>query len=188
MDAMKRLPREKISEEFNASKREFADYGAKSGFDVALQNISTAILDLKEAGIDVSLEIFGDASEQAFDLFGTTSVTVPISGILRIGPIHRLFALATKSDSKNVMIIGLSNYDIRFNGPDAKLADDGELSGKVRSINFDLKKDPDALVKFQQEIINHAARNAVVNDNDTAQVFDSAASLRKSVLPRPKAS
>lgn len=187
MKIMKRLPREKISEEFNASKREFAAYGEKSGFDIALQNISAAIGDLKEAGIDVSLEIFGDASEQAFDLFGTTSVTVPISGVLRIGPIHRLFALATKSDSKNVMIIGLSNYDIRFNGPDAKI-EDGAVSGKVRSINFDLKKDPEALVKFEQEIINHAARNAVVNDNDTAQVFDSASNLRKSVLPRPKAS
>ena len=186
MDAMKRLPREKISEEFNAAKGEFASYGAKSGFDVALQNISTAIGELKEAGIDVSLEIFGDASEQAFDLFPTTSVTVPVSGVLRIGPIHRLFALATKSDSKSAMIIGLSNYDIRFNGPDAKLAD-GEISGKVRGLNFDLKKDPEALVKFQQEIINHAARNAVVNDNDAAQVFDSAAVLRKSTLIRPKA-
>lgn len=182
---MKRLPREKITESFNASKREFAEYGAKSGFDAALQNISTAIFDLKEAGIDVSLEIFGDASEQAFDLFPTTSVTVPISGVLRIGPIHRLFALATKSDGKNALIIGLSNYDIRYNGPDAKL-ENGQVSGKVRSINFDLRKDPDALVKFQQEIINHAARNAVVNDNDAAQVFDSAAGLRKSVLPRPK--
>jgi hypothetical protein len=187
MDVMKRLPREKISESFNAAKRDFAAYGEKSGFDVALQNISTAIGEMKDAGIDVSLEIFGDASEQAFDLFATTSVTVPISGVLRIGPIHRLFALATKSDSKNALIIGLSNYDIRFNGPDAKLAD-GEVTGKVRSINFDLKKDPDALVKFQQEIINHAARNAVVNDNDTAQAFDSATVMRKSVLPRPKAS
>lgn len=187
MDVMKRLPREKISESFNAAKRDFAAYGEKSGFDVALQNISTAIGEMKDAGIDVSLEIFGDASEQAFDLFATTSVTVPISGVLRIGPIHRLFALATKSDGKNALIIGLSNYDIRFNGPDAKLAD-GEVTGKVRSINFDLKKDPDALVKFQQEIINHAARNAVVNDNDTAQAFDSATVMRKSVLPRPKAS
>lgn len=187
MDVMKRLPREKISEEFNASKRAFADYGAKSGFDVALQNISAAIGELKESGIDVSLEIFGDSSEQAFDLFATTSVTVPITGVLRIGPIHRLFALATKSDGKNALILGLSNYDIRFNGPDAKLGD-GVIEGKVRSINYDLKKDPDALVKFQQEIINHAARNAVVNDNDAAQVFDSAAVMRKSVLPRPKAS
>lgn len=187
MDVMKRLPREKISESFNAAKRDFAAYGEKSGFDVALQNISTAIGEMKDAGIDVSLEIFGDSSEQAFDLFPTTSVTVPISGVLRIGPIHRLFALATKSDGKNAMIIGLSNYDIRFNGPDAKLAD-GVIEGKVRSINFDLKKDPDALVKFQQEIINHAARNAVVNDNDTAQAFDSATVMRKSVLPRPKAS
>ena len=185
MDVMKRLPREKISEEFNASKREFAAYGEKSGFGIALQNISTAIGELKESGIDVSLEIFGDASEQAFDLFPTTSVTVPISGVLRIGPIHRLFALATKSDSKNALIIGLSNYDIRFNGPDAKF-EDGLISGKVRSLTFDLKKDPDALVKFQQEIINHAARNAVVNDNDAAQAFDSATTLRKSVLPRPK--
>jgi hypothetical protein len=187
MDAMKRLPREKISEEFNASKREFAAYGEKSGFDVALRNISTAIGELKEAGIDVSLEVFGDSSEQAFDLFATSSVTVPISGVLRIGPIQRLFALATKADSKNVLIIGLSNYDIRFNGPDAKI-EEGIVSGRVRSINFDLKKDPDALVKFQQEIINHAARNAVVNDNDAAQVFDSATTLRKPALPRPKAS
>lgn len=187
MDAMKRLPREKISEEFNASKREFAAYGEKSGFDLALQNISTAIGELKDAGIDVSLEVFGDSSEQAFDLFATSSVTVPITGVLRIGPIHRLFALATKSDGKNALIIGLSNYDIRFNGPDAKL-EEGSISGKVRSINFDLKKDPEALVKFQQEIINHAARNAVVNDNDTAQAFDSATVMRKSVLPRPKAS
>ncbi len=185
MDAMKRLPREKITAEFNAAKDEFASYGAKSGFDKALQNISTAIGELKEAGIDVSLEVFGDSSEQAFDLFSNASVTVPISGVLRIGSIHRLFGLATKSGGKNALQIGLSNFDIRYNGAEIKI-EDGVATSNVRAIVFDLKNDPDALVKFQQEIITHAARNAVVNDNDAAQVFDSATALRKSTLIRPK--
>ncbi|HYD19068.1 MAG TPA: hypothetical protein VEF76_11375 [Patescibacteria group bacterium] len=182
---MKRLSPSYIRAEFGTARNSFENFGRDSGFADALQQVSLALGDLQEAGIDVSLEIFGDASELAFDLF-EGGVTVPISGVLRIGPIHRLFGIATKAGGKPALQIGLSNTDIRFNGPEGEIAD-GKVSGKVRPIVFDLKKDPEALIKFQREILVHAARNSVIAANDPAQAFnDAPAALRKPALPRPK--
>lgn len=184
---MKRLSKGEIAAAFNAEKEKFAKFAADSGADRALEAVSRVLGDLQDTGLDVSLEIFGDASEQAFDLFNS-GVTAPISGVLRIGPIHRLFGLATKVNGEAALKIALSDLDIRFNGPEGKMTE-GNIGGKVRSHVYDLKNDPEALVKFEQEIIRFAARNAVVQDNDAAQSFDGAHPLRKAsarISPRER--
>lgn len=81
---MKKLTPDQIRDEFNARKEKFAVWGEETGLNSALQGMSAALADLRAGGIDVSLEIFGDASEQAFSLRPDTSVTTPISGVLRI--------------------------------------------------------------------------------------------------------
>lgn len=180
---MKRLNKAEINDTFSDAKRKFGEFAEDSGFGPALKEVSRALDDLRRAGHDVSLEVFGDASEQAYDMF-KRNVTVPVSGILRIGDIHRLFAIATRVEDKPALQIALSHVDIRFHGFKGKI-NEGQAENSVKSVVFDVKNDPEAIVKFEKEIIEHLARNSVVNDNDEAQTFDSAGSLRKlSVKPK----
>ncbi|MFN7114280.1 MAG: hypothetical protein ACK4PK_07955 [Alphaproteobacteria bacterium] len=178
---MKKLAPEQIREEFNARKAKFAKWGEETGFNTALQDISGAIADLRAGGIDVSLEISGDSSQQAFALRPDTSVITPIFGILRINHIHRLFSITVKESDKPCLKVSLSDFDIRYQGTHGEIKD-GKLRNLIRSKTYDFKKDPDALVKFQQEIIHFSARNAVVADNDIANSFETGISTKKPVL------
>lgn len=168
---MKKLKPDQIRDEFNARKQKFAKWGEETGFDKVLQGISVAIDDLRAGGIDVSLEIFGDSSEQAFALAGTSSVTTPISGVLKINNIHRLFSLSVKEQGQDCLKVALSDFDIRYNGVEGKTTEQ-RVRNVIRSKTYDFKRDADALVKFQLEIIQFSARNAVVADNDVAGVFE----------------
>ena len=84
---MRRLDANGISSEFNAQKDKFSRSSASSGLDRAVEGLSLMVGDLKKSGMDVELTLFGDASEQAFDLFAGGGLTVPVSGILRMGPL-----------------------------------------------------------------------------------------------------
>ncbi len=181
---MRRLDANSISSEFNAAKEKFSRSFAASGLDEAVTSLSLVIGDMKKAGMDVELTLFGDASEQAFDLFAGGGLTVPVTGILRMGPIHRLIGIATKENNIPVLKIGISEFDIRFQGVDAT-SSEGVISGKLRALTFDLRKE-DGLEKLQKEIIRHSARNAVLNEHDVAGVFDNGAALRKPSLQLPK--
>lgn len=185
---MKKLTPDQIRDAFNARKEKFAAWGEETGFNSALQGISAALADLRAGGIDVSLEVFGDASEQAFCLRPDTSVTTPISGVLRINNIHRLFSITVRENEKPCLIVSLSDFDIRYQGTHGKVSE-SKLRNTIRAKTYDFKKDPEALIKFQQEIIHYSARNAVVADNDTANSFDTGISdkkpLLKSALKKP---
>lgn len=146
-----------------------------------MQELSLAVGELKDAGIDVSLEIFGDASELAFAMFEGPGMICPVSGVLRIGNIHRLVAFMTESADKPCLKLALSKFDIRFNGADGTLKD-SKLDNQVRSTVYDLKNDPDALSKFQQEIIRFDARNMVVYEQEKADMFGHGQGLRKRPL------
>lgn len=165
---------------FNRNKEEFRSFTERSGIAKAIAGMSEIISDLRDAGIDVSLEMMGGASEQAFDLFKENGVTVPVSGILRIGPIHRLVAIATKLNKEETTVIALSEFDIRYSGPEAVVRD-GIIDGKLRSVRFDIKKDPEALAKLEKTIINYAARNEVLADLDEFGALEN----KKGVLPKP---
>lgn len=168
---MKKLTIEQIRDEFNARKEKFAKWGEETGFNTVLQHISTAIADLREGGIDVSLEIMGDSSEQAFALRSAGQITTPISGVLRINNIERLFSITVKEGGKPSLIVALSDFDIRYNGTHGQL-DDGKIRNVVRHKTYDFRKNPDALKDFQLEIINFSARNTVVAENDVANSFE----------------
>ncbi|MDP2206140.1 MAG: hypothetical protein Q8K65_07520 [Alphaproteobacteria bacterium] len=178
---MKKLTPEQIRDEFNARKEKFSQWGEETGFNAALQGISTALADLRAGGIDVSLEILGDSSQQAFALRPDVSVTSPISGVLRINHIHRLFSITVRESDKPCLKVSLSDFDIRYQGAHGEIKE-GKLRNVIRTKTYDFKKDPDALVKFQQEIIQFSARNAVVAENDVANAFDTGISTKKPAL------
>ena len=182
---MRRLDAREISDHFNAHRAEFEARHDKTGALAAIEDISRAIADIRAAGHDISLTLSGMPSEQAFDLFpGSGSLTVPFSGVLRIGTAEQLVALATKVHGKPALLLATSEFDIRFTGPEATVAED-KINGVVRHQSYDLKNDPDALVKFQSEVLRDCARNEVVNAHDVAEAFDNGAPLRKSArLPK----
>lgn len=184
---MKRLDQRQISDVFNEQKARFEKQHAASGLLDAMEQFSRAIGDLKAAGHDLQLQFHGNASEEAFAMFTRTGgLTVPVSGVLRIGTNDRLVAFATKMNGEPVLQLAMSEFDIVRNGIDGKVAE-GNISPTVRSTVFDLKKDPEALVKFQTEVLRSLARNEVVNDRDKANAFDNGASrLSKRPLPPPR--
>ncbi len=175
---MRRMDPHQISDTFNARRRQFADDCEKHGLDQAVEAFSVAIRDLKTYGLDLSVEIFGDASELSFALFNSSSIRTPVTGILHIGPIQRLFAFAVRIEDKPVLKLAMSEFDIRFNGADGTVTE-GKLDNKVRAQIYDLKNDEDALVKFQDEVLRMAARNDVVFRHDIADAFDKPHTLNK---------
>lgn len=177
---MKKLTPGQISDQFDGTRRGYANAARTHGFGPALEEISQAIADIREQGIDVSLEVIGDASEMAFSLF-PRPVVLAVSGVLRVGKIERLFGIATKVNGEAALEVALSNFDIRYEGTHGVNAD-GKTVPFTTSLRYDFKNDPDALVKFQQEIISFAARNAALEDFDKAQTLGESSDLRKSKL------
>lgn len=178
---MKKLTTQEIREEFNARKNKFAAWGEETGFNTVLQHISTAIKDLREGGIDVSLEISGDSSEQAFAMRKNSQITTPISGILRINNIERLFSITVKEGGKPCLRVSVSDFDIRFNGVEGAV-EDGRIRNVVRHKSFDFKNNDDALKNFQLEIIHYSARNAVIADNDIENSLNTGMRGKKQVV------
>lgn len=191
---MRRMTDAEIKAEFNAQKTRFETDHAKSGLNAALEDLSQAIADIKAQGYDVSLEIFGNPSEQAFSMFQRGGgLTTPVSGILKSGGNHRLLAISTKVSGQPALQLAVSEFDIRYHGTDGKIVLAGEsqklqgiVDNSVRAKVYDLKKDPEAIVKFQKDVLFHCARNEAVNDRDVAGAFDNGTSLRKMKSPSPK--
>jgi hypothetical protein len=191
---MRRMTEVEIRDEFNAQKTRFENDHAKSGLLEALENLSHCLADIKAQGYDVSLEIFGNPSEQAFAMFPRGGgLTTPVSGILKSGTNHRLLAFSTKVGGQPALQLAVSEFDIRHHGMDGKLklsgdreSMTGETENSVRAKIYDLKKDPEAMVKFQKDVLFHCARNEAVNARDVAGAFDNGQSLRKLKAPSLK--
>jgi hypothetical protein len=173
-----------ISDVFNAKKQAFAEDCDKTGLGQATEAFSVVINDLKAAGMDVSVDLFADASELSFALFNSNSIRTPVTGVLHIGPIERLFAFAVQINNQPVLQLAVSDFDIRFNGADGEIKD-GKLDNKIRATVYDLKNDEDALVKFQDEVLRMCARNTVVFGHDVADAFDKPQVLNKPSLRMP---
>lgn len=181
---LRKLDPATLRDVFNLEKEKFRETSDKEGVLTALSGLSEILGDLQDAGLDVSLEMLGGASEQAFDLFKENGVTAPVSGVLRIGPIHRLLGIATRLDSKPSLVIALSEFDIRYSGPEA-VVNNGVIDGKLRAVRFDLKKDPDALVKLESTIIRYAARNDVIAEIDHKNAFDNSKNAQNTLRKLP---
>lgn len=180
---MKRLATEQIREHFNAQRTAHEESWAKSGLNTALENISLALQDLNNNGVSVSLEMMGTPSEQAFGML-EGGMTVPVSGILRIDNMHFLLSVATKHSGQACLKLCLSEFDIRFQGVKAKVKE-SDLRQSVRADIFDLKDDPEALVKFQKEIIRNSARNQVIDDHNIGGTLESGINRKKPALKPP---
>lgn len=168
------LDKKQITEEYNAQADKFRKWGDETGFNQLLRDLSKMIGDMKEAGLDVALDVQESSSEQAFTLFEQrTGLTTPLSGILRIGSTQKMIAIAISQNNLPCLKIGVSEFDIRFNG----------AAPVVRAKIYDVQKDHEALQKLQKEIIRLAARTAIIRENDVAESFgEKRSGLRKGGL------
>ena len=178
---MRRMTPQNIRDTFNAQKDAHETAWAKSGLTGALESLSLALRDLNMMGIDATLEMMSTPSEQAFAMLPDSGMTVPVSGLLRIGHIHYLLSIATKHGGQDCLKLCLSEFDIRFQGVKGKIQE-SDFKQSVRSNIYDLQKDADAMVKFQKEIIRHAARNDVIDAHDVGATLDTGTPRKKTGL------
>lgn len=151
--------REKLTEKFNSLAQQAGFQKALTAFD----DLSRALKELNNAGVNVGFTPYPWPTERTFDLSGKENQTMQLSGILTVGHNEYLLGVQTIADQEDCLVLFISNHDIRY--PD-------DAKGKIRSSSFDIEKDPDAMKKFQIEIAQRYARILHVNEHDPASMFD----------------
>ena len=137
------------------AKKERENDLASCGVTQAIENISQAINDLKDIGVNVELQMIGWPSEDAFALVKASaevkgSLIVPVYGILKVDQFEHLLAISMAENNNDVLKLYISDFDYRSNS----------LDNKNRGTCFDLMNDPKAIFNFQQRIIFSAAINS----------------------------
>ncbi len=198
---MKILDPKDISRKFNEESAHFKKRMQAYKVEPVLQDLSRAIAALKEGGIDVSLRLIEFPSELAFSLFRPgTDLVVPFTGVLRIGNHEKAFGLCVEEAGSECLKIGISKFDIGHNQgyentldasgsnlqpfgnnyvPVKDLKIKGKIAPEVPSLIFNLRDNPSALAKFQQCIIEMAARSQFIQENDIANAFENTRHLNK---------
>lgn len=171
-DTLRGMTAGELAATFAQKKSDFERMHEKSGMLRAIEALSRAVGDIKDAGHDVALTLYGNASEESFGIFSRGGgLTVPASGVLRIGDSHRLIAIATKAGGRAALQIGMSEFDIRHNGAEGTMKE-GDITPVVRADIYDLKANPAALKDLQAEILRSLARDQVVAEHDAAAAFE----------------
>lgn len=145
---MKKLTPKEIHDKFNAN------VGKENDFTRALATLSSGLNDLREAGIDVQMHLFGVCTESAFDLKpeNASSWWMMTSGILRIGGSEHLVAYVTAikpegaEEKKSCNLLLVSELDIRYQGTHTK----------IRTKTFNLAKNGAGVAGLQNFIIDIA--------------------------------
>lgn len=183
---MRKMTPTEISDEFNGKKAEFRGYCEQSGLGAVLRDLSTMVDDLKTGGVDVSLDLLEMPSELAFKLFADGGKTVPLSGILRIGTHHRLVGIMTQFQEKPCMKLGVSRFDIRHQGTNGNTnSKNSAIESVVRATVYDLRKDENALVTLQKDILHAAARTEVIQEYDVQNAFGHGRKINKPLQKPP---
>jgi hypothetical protein len=148
---------------FNQQKEHSLNWYTETGIITAVEALSKAIRDLRDIGVNVQLQLIGNASEDAFALVKTVAeikgaLTVSASGILKIDHVEHLLAISVKEGESAVLKIYVSDFDYRGLG----------ATGNIRGKCFDLLADAQAIQKLQDKILFTAVRNEVIRDHDAA--------------------
>ncbi len=198
---MKILDPKDVSRKFNEESAHFKKRMDAYNVGPVLQDLSRAVAALKEGGIDVSLRLIEFPSELAFSLFRPgTDLVVPFTGVLRIGNHEKIFGLCVEESGFSCLKIGISKFDIGSNqgyentleasGNNLQaygnnyvhvkeLKFKGKIAPEIPSLIFNVRDNPSALTKFQQCIIEIAARSQFIQENDVANAFENTVHLKK---------
>lgn len=174
-----------IRDEFNKKKDAFRTQSEKDGLKDAVGILSRVIGDLKDAGLDVSLDLIAGGNEMAFYLFPNPSLTMPVTGILRLGNMHRLLGVATELDKASVLQVAISHFDYRLEGTTAKLTEGRNINPAIRGKIFDLRKST-IEGELRDYLLVTLARNDVVAEFDTMQSLENTGHTNKPLLKAPR--
>lgn len=174
-----------IRDEFNKKKDSFRTQSEKDGLKDAVGILSRVVGDLKDAGLDVSLDLIAGGSEMSFYLFPNPSLTMPVTGILRLGNMHRLLGVATELDKTSVLQVAISHFDYRLEGMTGKMTESRSINPAIRGKIFDMRKGS-IEAELRDYLLVALARNDVVAEFDTAQSLEANARSPKSVLKAPR--
>jgi len=125
----------------------------------------------------------GDFSNAYDMVFGTAkeNATVPVYGFLHIGPMARLFAIASKMDEEPVAKLFVSEH----NASESAGRMEWERAEHAPAILLHFDEDQDALKDFQKYIVKQAALYAAAIKNDVAGVFNNPARAPEKLDKRP---
>ncbi len=159
---MKFLQPLELVKQFNETAEE---YEKEKGLTEAIEGLSFAISALKDAGIDVSLELNGWGGDQTFKMLNDEQgLRAGFTGFLRLGSQEHIISLITHDSAGPASTLHMSYYNNKF-GVDK------------RTWDFDLLNDPEAYEKFQQKVVTLAARNKVIADHDVTEAFENSNQL-----------
>src|SRR5687768_318953 len=111
------LTQKQIAEKFKGQAEKHRTAWQEAGLAQAVQDLSRAVRDLKDAGINVSLDMTGFTGEMVFNMFDRSSgpLTVPVAGILHIGNVERLIGIAVRQGTP-CLKLAFSDLDFHFQG------------------------------------------------------------------------
>ncbi len=159
---MKVLQPFELVKQFNATVEE---YEKEKSVIEAIEGLSFAVSALKDAGIDVSLDLNGWAGDQTFKMLNNEeNLTAGFTGFLRLGTQEHIISLITQNSTGPASVLHMSYYN-------------SKLGVDQRTWDFDLLNDPEAYEKFQQKIVSLAARNKVIADHDVTEAFENSNQL-----------
>lgn len=167
---------EEIKAKFNAHAEDIRQEWKKSGTVDSLNKLSEIIDNLQNCGLDISIEISGSPCERAFDLFNPVrQVGVPVSGYIKIGATQYLFGLARRINNEPVNKLALSQWAV---SPQSK-------NSSFRTQHYNLNKKSD-VNNFETYLIEQAAREKALIENDSRHVFNLVPEQKKQLRPVPQ--
>jgi hypothetical protein len=191
MRNQKSLTAEEMREHFDSVRTDTRDRMDKNGTGDVLESLSKTVSALRENDIDIKLVVRANSHSNAYDMMytvsGGSSGTIEAHGFLKIGETTHLFAVACKHAGKDVTRLYLSKNNVVDEG--GRMTTDNNATHSKTVIPgecYDFNDDPEALRKFQKQLLMICAQNQAVLDHDTGDVFNKetpGASLQK---PKPK--
>ncbi len=132
-----------------------------------LTDVSAALLDIQQLGIDVSLSL-GKCSERHFYIF-SGSASLSASGMLTIGNQDHLFAIASKKNEQDCLLIGLSILNMRHEGIYADISG-SRIYPSLRAEIIDARNE-DSIANLQKFILKQAGFQAAIQQADVSKTF-----------------
>lgn len=169
-----------LRDAFDKAKEEQRAAFDKDGTATILQHLGTTVSKMQEIGIDIGIQVIAGDHASAYDMMYTVNASgalygssINAYGYIRIGATQHLFAIANKLGESDISQLYLS----KFNTGEAagRHSTDGNKTKTHAAIPadmYDFRSDAEALKKLQKKLIEIAALEAIVMENDPAELFN----------------
>lgn len=173
------LSDDELRDAFDKAKGEQRATLDQDGTAAILRHLGTTVGKMQEIGVNISIQVISGDHASAYDMMYTTNSShtmygssINAYGFIRIGETQHLFAIANKLGETEVSQLYLSKFNTGEaagrQSADGKAKTHAAIPGEI----YDFRSDPEALKKFQKKLVEIAAQEAVVMENDPAEIFN----------------